>query len=103
MLLDFDHLYKVHSAKSTLQGYRVIITEIYETETLEISFVHKSLHSPMSIPRLRQLFGETRWQQDVFACLSIRDENSADIELMNAESMFIKNMKKQNLFCFLLF
>ncbi|CAF4429478.1 unnamed protein product, partial [Adineta steineri] len=25
--IDFDHLYKVHSAKNTLQGYTVTITE----------------------------------------------------------------------------
>jgi len=91
--LDFDHLYKAHSVKNTLQGYRVIIAEVYETETLEISFVNGSLHPSMTIPRLRQLFGETRWQQDVFACLCIRNQNSADIELMNAESMF-RNLLK---------
>ena len=39
----------------------------------------------MTMPRLRQLFGENRWKEDVFACVSIRDQNSADIELMNAE------------------
>jgi hypothetical protein len=39
----------------------------------------------MTLPRLRQLFGDNRWKEDVFACVSIRDQNSADIELMNAE------------------
>ncbi len=87
--LDFDHLYKVHSAKNTLQGYRVTITEVYEAETIEVSFIHGSLRQSMSIQRLRQLFGETRWQQDVFACICIRDQNNADIELMNAEGMFL--------------
>jgi len=48
----------------------------------------------MTLTRLRQLFGETRWQQDVFACLCIRDQNSADIELMNAESMLIHLLEK---------
>jgi len=82
-------LYKAHSAKNTLQGYRVTITEVYEAETIEVSFIHGSLRQPMSIQRLRQLFGETRWQQDVFACICIRDQNNADIELMNAEGMFL--------------
>jgi hypothetical protein len=58
----------------------------------------------MTMPRLRQLFGEHRWQQDVFACLCIRDQNSADIELMNAESMFINLLKisKKKIFLFFL-
>ena len=79
-------MYKVHSAKTTLQGHRVLINEIYEAEVLEISYAHGALHSSMTIPRLRQLFGERRWKEDVFACLSIRDQNHAEIELMNAES-----------------
>ncbi len=81
-------MYKVHSAKNTLQGHRVIIAEVYETETLAISLKRRSLS--LTIPRLRQLFGEKRWSQDVFACLSIRDQTSAEIELMNAESLLIK-------------
>ncbi len=91
--LDFDHLYKVHSAKNTLQGHRIMITEVYETETLAISFIEGSPHPPMTIPRLRQLFGEKRWLQDVFACLSIRHQNSAEIELMNAESLLINILR----------
>ncbi|CAF1400134.1 unnamed protein product [Adineta steineri] len=83
--IDFDHLYKVHSAKNTLQGYTVTITEVYEAQTIEVSLLHRSLHQSMNVKRLRQLFGETRWQQDVFACTCIHDENTADIELMNAE------------------
>ncbi|UJR14782.1 hypothetical protein I4U23_001770 [Adineta vaga] len=83
--IDFEHVYRIHAAKNTLQASRVIITEIYEAETLEVSFTPNSLHPPMTIQRLRQLFGEIRWQQDVFACINIHDQNSADIELMNAE------------------
>ncbi|CAF1120872.1 unnamed protein product [Rotaria sordida] len=83
--IDFEHLYKVHSAKNTLQGYRITIIKVYETESLEVSFVNDSYHKSMSISRLRQLIGEHRWQQDVFACLCIRNQTSAEIELINAE------------------
>jgi hypothetical protein len=93
-ILDFDHLYKVHAAKNTLQGYRITIIEVYEAETLEVAFVHGSLRQSMSIQRLRQLFGDSRWQQDVFACICIRDQNSADIELMNAGGIIFRNSLK---------
>ncbi|CAF0856222.1 unnamed protein product [Adineta ricciae] len=83
--IDFNHLYRIYSTKNTLQGFRVIITEIYAAETLEVSFIPNTLHKPMSIEYLRKLFGETRWQQDVFACTAIHDEYSADIELMNED------------------
>ncbi|CAF4736765.1 unnamed protein product [Rotaria sp. Silwood1] len=83
--IDFEHLYKAYSAKNTLQGYRITIIEVYEAEALEVSFVNGSYHQSMTVSRLRQLIGEQRWQQDVFACLYIRNQTSADIELMNAE------------------
>jgi hypothetical protein len=76
-------LYKIYSAKNTLQGYRITIKEVYEAESVEVAFVQDSKHPSMTLPRLRQLFGENRWREDVFACVSIRDKNSADIELMN--------------------
>jgi hypothetical protein len=79
----------------------VIITEIYETESLEVSFAPGSSNPSMTVPRLRQLLGETRWRADVFACLSIRDRKSADIELMNADSKFNNFLKLyKNLFLF---
>ena len=77
-------MYKVHAAKNTLQNHRVIINEVYETETLAISFKRRS--QPLTITKLQQLFGEKRWTKDVFACLSIHDQTNAEIELMNAES-----------------
>ncbi|CAF5137413.1 unnamed protein product, partial [Rotaria sp. Silwood1] len=83
--IDFEHLYKAYSAKNTLQGYRITIIEVYEAEALEVSFVNGSYHQSMTVSRLRQLIGEQRWKQDVFACLYIRNQTSADIELMNAE------------------
>jgi hypothetical protein len=87
--IDFIHLYKIYSGKDNLQGHHITINEVYEAETVEVSLTQNSLHPSMIMQRLRQLFGETRWQQDVFACVCIRDQNRADIELMNAESMFI--------------
>lgn len=87
--IDFDHLYEVYSAKNTLQGHRVIITEIYETETLEISFANGPSQRMMSLPRLRQIIGPQRWEKEVFACLAIREHRNAEIELMNAESELI--------------
>jgi hypothetical protein len=87
LFLDFDHVYKIHSGKSTLQNCRVTITEIYEAQTLEVSFVQGSSHLPMNPQRLRQLFGEACWERDVFACTQIHDKDSADIELMNAEGI----------------
>lgn len=87
--IDFDHLYKVYSAKNTLQGHGVIITEVYETETLEISFANGPSQRLMTLPRLRQIIGDQRWEKEVFACLSIRQQRNAEIELMNAESLLI--------------
>lgn len=89
--IDFDHLYQVYSAKNTLQGHRVIIDEVYESEILEISFAHRSTHRSMTFPRLRQIIGEQRWQEEVFACLAIRQQQIAEIELMNAESSFCRS------------
>lgn len=83
--LDFDHLYKMYSAKNTLQEHRVVIAEVYEAETLAVTFTQRQ----MTVAKLRQLFGERRWQEEVFACLSFRDQQSAEIELMNAESSLI--------------
>lgn len=87
LLSDFNQVYSAHSQKNTLQGCLVEIAEIYEAETLEISHMPDCTHAPISWPRLRQAFGAARWDRDVFAGLNIYDENSADIELMNAEGI----------------
>jgi len=83
--INFEHLYKVHSVKNTLQGCQVVIVEVYEIESLDISCLNKSIRFPMSYARLRQIIGEKRWDKEVFACLSIRDETTAEIELLNSE------------------
>lgn len=78
-------MYKIHKGKNTLQGYQVTVTEVYEAETLQLSFVPNTIRQPMTSSRLRQLIGERRWQQDLFACLGIQNQVSAEIELMNPE------------------
>ncbi|CAF4665011.1 unnamed protein product, partial [Rotaria sp. Silwood2] len=83
--IDFEHLHKAHATKNTLQGYRITIMEVYESEALEVSLIKGSFHQSLTVSRLRKLIGEQRWQHDVFACLCIRNQTSAEIELMNAE------------------
>ena len=86
-MVDFDQLYTRHSSKTTLQDCRVTVNEVYETETVEVSFLHDSPFKSMTLPKLHQLFGEYCWHKDVFACLDIHNQKTAEIELMNAESV----------------
>ena len=82
-MLDFDCLYTKHS---TLQGCRVTINEVCETEAVKVSFPHDSPYKSMTLQKLHQLFGKHHRYKDVFACLDMYNQNTAEIEFMNTES-----------------
>lgn len=86
--VDFDQLYQKHSEKNSLQGQPVSIREVYVAETLVVSYVSNKTHTSITVERLQEIFGENSWQEDVFACVAIHDENSAEIEMMNAEGYY---------------
>lgn len=92
LLPDFAHLHQAHSLKNTLQGHIVILVETYEAQTLEVSLVRGLARQIMTLKGLRQILGEQRWNNEVFACLCIHQSQSAEIELMNSEgSLEIKD------------
>ena len=83
--VDFTNLRRFHTAQNTLQGSRVLIIYVYESETLNVSFKPNTLHASMTVARLQKLLGPARWDNDVFTCLQVIDRDSAEIELMNAK------------------
>ena len=83
--VDFNRLYKMHSQKSSLQGQSISISEVFTAESLAVSYSSNAAHTPITVEKLQEIFGESSWYEDVFACVAIHDENSADIEMMNDE------------------
>ena len=85
IILDFASLNRLYETQKTLQGSRVVIEYVYESQTLNVSFKPSSVHPSMTLPRLQKLLGSARWDTDVFACLEIIDRDTAEIEMMNGE------------------
>lgn len=78
-------MYQSHAQKNTLQGQSVSISELYTADTLEVSYTSSAPHTAITLDKLLEIFGESGWHEDVFACVAIHDENRADIEMMNTE------------------
>ena len=79
---DFVRLHQAYANRSELQGRRVILKEVYESEAVQMS-VEQS--EPLTIERLRRLLSVRRWQRDVFACVAIFNRTTAEVELFTSD------------------